>query len=98
MILGLEAHTAHISTSKSLELELLSIISGLPGAPQTGISTIVDNKGTIVSKIDKGEQGVLQGKIYSTNGGSYFLKYGFLIIPTLSLILSLLAFVLRFRK
>ena len=63
-----------------------------------GISTIVDNKGTIVSKIDKGMQGVLQGKIYFTNSESYFLKYGFVIIPILSLILSLLAFVLRFRK
>jgi apolipoprotein N-acyltransferase len=63
-----------------------------------GISTIVDNKGTIVSKIDKGKQGVLQGKIYYTKAESYFLKYGFLIIPTLSLILSLLAFVLRFKK
>ena len=63
-----------------------------------GISTIVDNKGTIVSKIDKGKQGVLQGKIYFTNAESYFLKYGFLIIPILSLILSLLAFVLRSRK
>ncbi|MDC3381302.1 apolipoprotein N-acyltransferase [Gammaproteobacteria bacterium] len=63
-----------------------------------GISTIVDNKGTIVSKIDKGKQGVLQGKIYFTNAESYFLKSGFLIIPILSLILSLLAFVLRFRK
>ena len=63
-----------------------------------GISTIVDNKGTIVSKIDKGKQGVLQGKIYSTNEESYFLKYGFLVIPILSLILSLLAFVLRSRK
>jgi apolipoprotein N-acyltransferase len=63
-----------------------------------GISTIVDNKGTVVSKIDKGMQGVLQGKIYFTNSVSYFLKYGFVIIPILSLILSLLAFVLRFRK
>ncbi|MDA9141821.1 apolipoprotein N-acyltransferase [Gammaproteobacteria bacterium] len=63
-----------------------------------GISTIVDNKGTIVSKIDKGKQGVLQGKIYFTNAESYFLKYGFLIIPILSLILSLLTFVLRSRK
>ncbi|MDB4000458.1 apolipoprotein N-acyltransferase [Gammaproteobacteria bacterium] len=63
-----------------------------------GISTIVDNKGTIVSKIDKGKQGVLQGKIYFTNAESYFLKYGFLIMPILSLILSLLAFVLRSRK
>ena len=70
----------------------------LLGYGKIGISTIVDNKGTIVSKIDKGKQGVLQGKIYFTNAESYFLKYGFLIIPILSLILSLLAFVLRSRK
>ena len=63
-----------------------------------GISTIVDNKGTIVSKIEKGRQGVLEGKIYSTKKESYFLKYGFMLIPILSIILSLLAFVLRSRE
>ena len=63
-----------------------------------GISTIVDNKGTIVSKIDKGKQGILEGKIYSVNKESYFLMYGYLIAPILSIILSLLAFVLRLRE
>lgn len=63
-----------------------------------GISTIVDNKGTIVSKIDKGKQGILEGKIYSVDKESYFLMYGYLIAPILSIILSLLAFVLRLRE
>ena len=63
-----------------------------------GISTIVDNKGTIVSKIDKGSSGALIGTIYSQKEQSYFVKYGFLIAPILSIILMILSFVIRLRQ
>ena len=50
-----------------------------------GISTIVDNKGTIVSIIEKGMRGSLNGNIYKTLNPSFFYIYGYLILPILSL-------------
>jgi len=63
-----------------------------------GISTIIDNKGTIVSKIDKNVQGVLRGRIYSIYEDSYFTRFGFLFAPILSILSILMAFILRLTK
>ena len=60
-----------------------------------GISTIVDNKGTIVTKLEKGIQGVLRGRVYSVDEDSYFTKFGFLFAPILSILSILMAFILR---
>ncbi len=63
-----------------------------------GISTIVDNKGTIVSILEKGKRGSLNGNIYKTLNPSFFYIYGYLILPILSLILMIAAIVLKLRK
>ena len=63
-----------------------------------GISTIVDNKGTIVSLLEKGMRGSLNGNIYKTLNPSFFYIYGYLILPILSLILMIAAIVLKLRK
>ncbi len=63
-----------------------------------GISTIVDNKGTIVSILEKGKRGSLSGNIYKTLNPSFFYIYGYLILPILSLILMLVAIVLKLKK
>jgi apolipoprotein N-acyltransferase len=62
-----------------------------------GISTIVDNKGTIVDMLKKGKSGFLNGKIYKTSESSFFYSYGFLIAPILSLIVLISVLVLRLR-
>ena len=63
-----------------------------------GISTIVDNKGTIVSKISKGTKGALNGRIYKTQETSFFYEWGYSIIPLISLIMFIFMFVVRSRK
>jgi len=63
-----------------------------------GISTIVDNKGTIVSKISKGTKGALNGRIYKTQETSFFYEWGYSIIPLISLIMFMFMFVVRSRK
>jgi len=63
-----------------------------------GISTIVDNKGTIVSKLEKGTPGILLGTIYSEKKESYFVKFGYLIVPIFSFIMLILSFVIRLRQ
>jgi apolipoprotein N-acyltransferase len=62
-----------------------------------GISTIVDNKGTIVSILKKGESGFLNGTIYKTSKSSFFYFYGFLLAPMLSLIVLISVLILRLR-
>ena len=63
-----------------------------------GISTIVDNKGTIVSKLNKGVKGALNGQIYKTQKTSFFYEKGYLIIPLLLLIIFIYVFIVRSRK
>ena len=63
-----------------------------------GISTIVDNKGTIVTKIEKNIQSSLRGRMYRVEEDSYFTKFGFLLIPILSIFSILMTFVLRFTR
>ena len=62
-----------------------------------GISTIVDNKGTIVDNLKKGKSGFLNGKIYKTSKSSFFYSYGYLLTPILSFIVLINLLVLRFR-
>ncbi len=62
-----------------------------------GISTIVDNKGTIVEIITKGIRGSISGKVYKINEPSFFLKIGYLIIPLLSIFVFLLIVILRLK-
>ena len=85
----------HLQIVRARALELNKWIAR---STSDGISTIVDNKGTIVSKLDKGLSGVLLGKIYSQKTESYFVKIGYLIVPTLSFILLILSFVIRLRQ
>jgi apolipoprotein N-acyltransferase len=85
----------HLQIVRARALELNKWIAR---GTSDGISTIVDNKGTIVSKLDKGSQGVLLGTIYIQKKESYFVKYGYLIVPILSFILMLLSFILRLRE
>jgi apolipoprotein N-acyltransferase len=62
-----------------------------------GISTIVDNKGTIVDNLKKGKSGFLNGKIYKTSKSSFFYCYGYLLTPILSFIVLINLLALRFR-
>ena len=63
-----------------------------------GISTIVDNNGTIVNILNKGKRGSLNGNIYHTLKSSFFYIYGYLISPIFSLIMIFAFLVLKFRK
>ena len=85
----------HLQIVRARALELNKWIAR---GTSDGISTIVDNKGTIVSKLNKGSQGILLGTIYSQKEESYFLKFGYIIVPILSFILMLLSFILRLRE
>jgi len=62
-----------------------------------GISTIVDNKGTIVDYLKKGKSNFLNGKIYKTSSSSFFYSYGYLLAPIISLIVLISVLVLRLR-
>lgn len=63
-----------------------------------GISTIVDNNGTIVDKLEKGKSGFLNGTIYKSSQSSFFYLYGYLFSPFLSLIVLIYVIVLRLRR
>ncbi len=63
-----------------------------------GISTIVDNKGTIVTILKKGIRGSLNGKIYKTSKTTFFYIYGYFILPILCLIVMIAFLVLKLRK
>ena len=65
-------------------------------ATNDGISAIISNKGTIVTLLDKGQSGILEGKVkliknstfYSRNGHLFFIILSFIIvlIPLLKII------------
>lgn len=63
-----------------------------------GISTIVDNKGTIVSILSKGNSGSLEGKIYKTNESTFFYSFGYIIIPLISMFVMMLVIILRLKQ
>ena len=63
-----------------------------------GISTIVDNNGTIVSLLEKGVRGSLDGRIYKTIKSSFFYIYGYIISPILALIMMFVVLVIKLRK
>ena len=63
-----------------------------------GISTIVDNNGTIVSLLEKGVRGSLDGRIYKTIKSSFFYVYGYIISPILALIMMFVVLIIKLRK
>ena len=63
-----------------------------------GISTIVDNNGTIVSILEKGTRGSLVGSIQKTSKTSFFYTFGYLISPILSIIMLMTILILKLRK
>ena len=63
-----------------------------------GISTIVDNNGTIVSLLEKGVRGSLDGRIYKTLKSSFFYLYGYIISPILALIMMFVVLIIKLRK
>ncbi len=63
-----------------------------------GISTIVDNKGTIVNSLSKGLKGSLKGQVYKTAEPSLFYRYGYIITPLICFIFLAHLVILRFRK
>ena len=63
-----------------------------------GISTIVDNKGTIVHILSKGIQGSFKGAVYQITEPSYFYKFGYFIIPLLSILVLTTNIILRLFK
>jgi apolipoprotein N-acyltransferase len=63
-----------------------------------GISTIVDNNGTIVDILTKGKKGFLNGTIFKTSKSTFFYSYGFLLTPILSFIVLISVLVLRLRR
>ena len=62
-----------------------------------GISTIVDNKGTIVNLLPKGVKSSISGKVYINNEISYFYKFGYYMIPLLSIFVLGYIIILRLR-
>ena len=62
-----------------------------------GISTIVDNKGTIVNLLPKGVKSSISGKVHKNNEISYFYKFGYYMIPLLSIFVLASNIILRLR-
>ena len=62
-----------------------------------GISTIVDNKGTIVNLLPKGVKSSISGKVYKNNEISFFYIFGYYIIPLLSIFVLVSIIILRLR-
>ena len=63
-----------------------------------GISTIVDNNGTIVSLLEKGVRGSLDGRIYKTLKSSFFYLYGYIISPIIALIMMFVVLIIKLRE
>tara|TARA_B100000676_G_scaffold50911_1_gene50201 strand:- start:55 stop:1533 length:1479 start_codon:yes stop_codon:yes gene_type:complete len=63
-----------------------------------GISTIVDNNGTIVYKMSKGISNSFIGKIYKSGESTFFYNFGYMIIPILSIFVFISFIILRLRK
>jgi len=54
-------------------------------AANDGFSAIINNKGTIVQYIEKGEKGVLNGSLQYIENRSFYSKYGYLFSYILSI-------------
>jgi apolipoprotein N-acyltransferase len=54
-------------------------------AANDGFSAIINNKGTIVQSIEKGEKGVLNGSLQYIENRSFYSKYGYLFSYILSI-------------
>ena len=52
-----------------------------------GISAIIDNNGTIVSKLDKGISGILEGEVKLIDKSSFYNIYGYLLSYIISFII-----------
>jgi len=58
-------------------------------ATNDGVSAIIDNNGTIVDKLEKGEIAILEGKVQLINRNTFFNSYGYLFSYIFSLIMVL---------
>ncbi len=56
-------------------------------ATNDGISAIINNKGTIVDKLGKGESGILESKIKLIDSNSIYNKFGYLFTYIYSFII-----------
>ena len=56
-------------------------------ATNDGISAIINNKGTIVDKLGKGESGILESKIRLIDSNSIYNKFGYLFTYIYSFII-----------
>ena len=61
-------------------------------ATNDGISAIINNKGTIVDKLNKGETGILESKIKLINSNSIYNKFGYLFTYFYSFIILFATF------
>ena len=78
----------HLQITRARAIELNKYILR---ATNDGITAIIDNKGTIVAKIDKGISGNLRGAIFLNDNKSFYARYGWwlsLIIPCLIIIFT----------
>ena len=59
-------------------------------ATNDGVSAIIANNGTIVDKIEKGDIGILEGKVQLISKNTFYSSYGYLFSYIFSLIMVLL--------
>ena len=58
-------------------------------ATNDGVSAIIDNNGTIVDKLEKGDIAILEGKVQLINTNTFYNSYGYLFSYIFSLIMVL---------
>ena len=58
-------------------------------ATNDGVSAIIDNNGTIVDKLEKGDIDILEGKVQLINTNTFYNSYGYLFSYIFSLIMVL---------
>ena len=56
-------------------------------ATNDGVLAIIDNNGTIVSKLDKGISGILEGEVKLIDKSSFYNIYGYLLPYIISFII-----------
>ena len=61
-------------------------------ATNDGISAIISNKGTIVTLLEKGKSGILEGNVKLINNSSFYARNGHLFFIILSFIIVLIPF------
>ena len=61
-------------------------------ATNDGISAIISNKGTIVTLLDKGKSGILEGNVKLIKNSTFYSRNGHLFITILSFIIVLIPF------